>query len=169
MKLFLDNIPFSEEPREDLYGRPLRHVVILLPITMIEPDAHAPPEAPTRLEFVLDTAADYTVVSRKDLAVSGIDPDGPKGGEMLGIMADGSIDRFEMRDVTLWLHSNLPDYSTQPKRIDLNGGVVIRPDPNPNEFPPARPLLGINALLDGRLRILLDADIKRCSVWVPES
>ncbi len=166
MALFIENKPFSEEI--DASDPTLRRVEVRLPIAITERTASAPPQTPTLLEFVLDTAADYANVFPDDLTASSIPLAGPSGGFVTIILMDGSTIERPMRNVTLWLYSNVPDLANQPYRIDPNGGAVVLPEPEPEVAALVRPLLGMNPLLDGGLRIELNAQTRCFSVWVPD-
>ena len=152
MTLFIADEPFFEGEVEDPSGEPFQFVEIRLRMAITEPNALAPPEAPALLEFVLDTGGDYVYVSPEHLVACGVPLEGPSGGKVLLTLADGSNTEGWRWDVTLWLYSNMPELENQPYRIDPNMGVLVFPE----SVPLARPLLGLNPLLDARLRIELN-------------
>jgi hypothetical protein len=170
MGLFIadDAFYFYEEKETDAPALPpLQRVEIRFRMAITEPTVTNPPETPVFREFVLDTAADYANVFPADLEASGIPLEGPSGGEHPIILWDGSIAKGHMRDVTLWLYSNLPELANQPYRIDLHPGVLVLPAPDPDYADLVRPLFGMSALLDGGLEVHLNAQTQRFSVWVP--
>ena len=166
MRLFIEDEPFAEEldPEE----QSIRRVEIRLKVAITEPMVAAPPQEVKPLEFVLDTASDYATVFPNDLWTSGLSVAGPSGGWVTIILWDGSGIKRPMRDVTLWLYSNLPSFENQAHRIDLNGGVVVLKVPDPDVANLVKPVLGMNALLDAGVQIKLDCRAKHFSVWIPE-
>lgn len=165
VRLFIENEPFSVE----IYpgAPPIRQVEVRLRIALTKPTVlHAPP-ASAALPFVLDTAADYANVFPETLAAFGIPLEGPSGGYVRVILMDGSEVELPRRDVTLWLYSNIPALEHEPYRIELNGGVVVLPAPDPDIAAFVKPLLGMNPLVDAVLRLELNAQTRRFSVWVP--
>ncbi|MBI1927117.1 hypothetical protein HYR99_23105 [Candidatus Poribacteria bacterium] len=165
MILFIANEPFSEEVNPS--DPTIRRMEIRLRMVITEPTVSTPPPTSSPLEFVLDTGADYASVFEDDLAVCGISLAAPSGGWITLVLGDGSAIQRPMQDVTLWLYSNIPALANQPYRIDPNGGVVVLPARTP-DMADLCSLLGMNPLLDGRLRIELNAETRRFSVWVPD-
>ena len=164
MKLFIqDEAFFGIDPSNPTP----QHVEIRLSMAITEPDIPEPPATTTTLDFVLDTGADDALVFPNDLLDFGIIPEeGVSGGKETFILADGSKIELSRRDVTLWLYSNIPGLEDQPYPIDLNGGVVVFPDPDPGVN--VSPLLGMNPLLDAALKIEINAQTQQFSVWVPD-
>lgn len=168
MVLFIKDEPFFEGEEDDGSGRKIRRVEARLQMAITEPDAPAPPQTPALIEFVLDTGADYAHVFPHHLRDAGITSPGPSGGAVPMMMADGSSAQGRIRDVSLWLYSNT---GLEPYRIDPNGGVTVFPDPagrNQNTKD-LRALLGMNPLVDAGVKIELNAQTRRFSVWVPEA
>jgi hypothetical protein len=164
MSLFIQDAPFREQDGVDSQGELFRYVEICLPIAITEPTALGPPESPYLIEFVLDTSCDYAIVSEDHLVESGISLAGPSGGRIQVTWVDSSTTLEQTRDVSLWLYSNVTQWRDTPYRIELNGGVVVFTKKRWE----TRPLLGLNPLLDGGLRIELDALMRTLSVWVPD-
>lgn len=165
MTLFIVDEPFSEkvDPSDPM----IRRVEIRLRMAITEPTVSTPPLTSSPLEFVLDTGADYASVFEDDLAAWGIHLAAPSGGWITIVLGDGSTIQRPMQDVTLWLYSNIPGLANQPYRIDPNGGVIVLPARTP-DMADLCSLLGMNPLLDGRLRIDMNAETRCFSVWVPD-
>jgi hypothetical protein len=73
-----------------------------------------------------------------------------------------------VRDVDLWLVSNIPGSQLLPYRIVLHRGCPFQdtlaiPDPHFQ-----RPLVGIRALRAARLRVEIDFAQDFISVWTPD-
>jgi hypothetical protein len=165
MTLFIEGERFSEET--DASDPTIRRVEIRLRMALTEPTASAPPQTPALLEFVLDTAADCANVFPDDLVTSAISPNGSPAGWVDVILMDGSTTQLPLRNLTLWLYSNLPGLANQPYRIDPGSGVVVLPKPHPSVKTKVRSLLGMGPLLDAGLRIELNAHTRQFSIWVP--
>jgi len=178
MPLFIKKARFSEEIIKDSDDI-LRRIDIRLPIAITKPSVSVPPRSPVIFEFVLDTGADYANVFPSQLLHSSIIPDA-SGGMVPLLLYDCSMIFVNMCDVTLWLYSNLKEFRNKPFRIDLNGGVVILPENqiqkknsendhnNSTRDNLPNPLLGMNALIDAGLKIELNAQSHRYSVWTPD-
>ena len=166
MPLFIQDEPFTVEI--DPMEPEIQRVEIRLRIALTEPIASTPPESVKSRVFVLDTAADYASIFPDDLVESALPAAGPLGGLIPVILWDGSQIERPMRDVTLWLYSNLPELENHPYRIDLNGGVVVLPTPASQVVNLLKPLLGMNALLDGNLRVELNCRTRHFSIWIPD-
>lgn len=178
MPLFIKNVRFSEEIVKDS-DEILRRIDIRLRIAITKPSVSAPPKSPVILEFVLDTGADYANVFPSQLLHSNIIPDS-SGGKVPLILYDGSMIFVNMCDVTFWLYSNLKEFHHKPFKIDLNGGVVILPENQTQKKNGEKdlknstidnlpnPLLGMNVLIDAGLKIELNAQTHRYSVWTPD-
>jgi len=175
MILFIDNEPFTVKPADS--DPTLQHVEISLSVALTEPTAEAPAQPSAALDFILDTGSDYASVYPENLDAFGIPLEGPLGGWLEVRTIDGRWIEFPTRDVTLWLYSNMADKESRPYPVQLSRGVVVLLDPVSPTDPPdsaelkhradRRPLLGMNSLLDAKLRIELDAREKRFSAWVP--
>lgn len=172
---FIEGEPFSIE--HDASDPTTQHVEIRLRVVMTEPTAEAPEPSSTPLEFVLDTGADYTSVYPEHLDAFGIPLEGPSGGPVEVTTIDDRTFWAPTRAVTLWLFGNIAgqEYSAYP--VSLSRGVVILPgyDSSAETADPVattgetglQPLLGINSLLDARLKVEIDADSRRFSAWIP--
>jgi hypothetical protein len=73
-----------------------------------------------------------------------------------------------VRDVYLWLVSNMPGQPLAPHRLVLHRGLPFQntttvPDPRFQ-----RPLIGIRALRSARLRVDIDFAHDTLSVWTPD-
>jgi hypothetical protein len=164
MPLFILDDSFREEEAVNPQGEPFRHVEICLRVAITEPTASGPPDPPHLLEFVLDTGGDCATVTCDHLADSGISLAGPSGGWISVAWSDGRSTLEQTRDVTLWLYSNLPEWKDKPYRIELNGGVIVLTRTKSE----MRPLFGMNPLLESGLRIELNAQARKVSVWIPD-
>jgi hypothetical protein len=79
----------------------------------------------------------------------------------------GRGERLPLRNVDLWLFSNIPALQYHPFQITLSRGVAFRNvdhllDPESN-----CPLVGMGALVQAGLRVQLDCATRTVSVWIP--
>jgi hypothetical protein len=160
--LFIRDEPFFQGIGTDpLSGKQFPYVEIRLWVGLTEPTANHPPSKSTALSFVLDTGADYALVSRDHLDACGMPRSGLFGGFVTLTLADGTLTEGEKCNVTLWLFSNRSN--SPPHQLDPNGkGVVLWPGSSPL----VRPLIGMNPLLGAGVRIELNFLTQKFSLWV---
>lgn len=74
--------------------------------------------------------------------------------------------RIPLHDAALWLHRNLPSKrdvgEREPHRLLLEDGIAVYPDEGTG--PLHLPLLGLRALTDNKLRVLIDGQKRQVTV-----
>jgi hypothetical protein len=168
MPLFIDRLPFhvwTDQTRTP----PLTYWTVVLPVLVTEPTLTAPPPAAQVQEWAVDTANRGEAFAwRHHLIQAGLDPDQGRLPQPLTIRTVAGQISVPVRDVDLWLVSNLPGSPLPPYRIVLQRGLPFQdvttiPDP---QF--QRPLIGIRALRTARLRVEIDFDNDTISLWTPD-
>jgi hypothetical protein len=167
--LFIDRLPFhcwTDSSRSP----PLTYWTVVLPVMVTEPSLMVPPGISLVQEWVLDTGNRGEAFGwRHHLVLAGLDPDkGRLPQPMLIHTVTGKV-RVPVRDVDLWLVSNIPNQPVQPYRMVLHRGLPFQdaltiPDPHFQ-----RPLIGIRALRAAGLRLDIDFAHDTVSVWTPDS
>jgi hypothetical protein len=169
MPLFIDRLPFH---RWTDYTRtlPQDHWCVVLPVFVTDTNLATPPAGITQQEWVLDIGNRHEGFAwRHHLLVAGLDPDANQiPARMRMKSALGQQLTVPLREVDLWLLSNLPALQGAPFRLPLADGLPFRdvpqlPDP---EF--HRPLIGMRALRRAGLRVELDFAQDTISVWTPD-
>ena len=167
MPLFIDRLPFQHwtDPSR---SPPLANWTVVLPMMMAEPSLTSAPAVAGVENWVLDTGNRGEAFAwRHHLVRAGIDPDQGRLPQPMVIRTVSGKMTVPVRDVDLWLVSNLPSPSP-PHRIVLHRGLPFldqRTLPDP-QF--QRPLLGIRALRTAGLRVELDFAHDTVSVWTPD-
>lgn len=168
MPLFIDRLPFHQWT-DPTRTPALRYWTVVLPVIPTEPTLLTPPAVSGVQDWVLDTGNRGEAFAwRHHLIQSGIDPDKGRMPQPMTIRTVSGRITVPVRDVDLWLVSNIPSLSLPPYRISLHRGlpfhdVMTRPDP---QF--QRPLIGIRALRSARLRVGIDFFRDIVSVWTPD-
>jgi hypothetical protein len=129
----------------------------------------APPAGSPILEWFLDTGhAAEAFAWRHHLTRAGLDPRQrlAPGAAALTSSLGGKI-LAPIREVDLWLVSNVPSLQGAPFRLRLERGLPFRdvpavPDPHYH-----RPLIGMRALRRAGLRVEIDFAADVVSVWTP--
>jgi len=98
---------------------------------------------------------------------AGVDPDDLLSGPYPVVSPLGVRKNYPVREVDLWLFSNIRGFEKSPWRIVLQTGVYFQniaslPHPELNA-----PLLGMRALENSGLKIKIDFPGKNVSVWIP--
>ncbi len=165
MNLFIHKMPFAKFRSSDQSLKSFNEIRVLMLIS--EPFVDTPPMGAPAIEFMIDTGCSHAIITKETLSKVGISLSGPIGGLVDVELSDGSMTRKPTRDLTLWLCSNLPNFANYPYRIDVNGGAAIFNHSYRNEWKEARPILGINCLVDAGIKMDIDFRLKYFSVWVP--
>src|SRR5438552_13768424 len=123
MPLFLDRLPFHQWT-DSTRTPPLTYWTVILPVLVTEPTLLASPPITGVQEWVLDTGNRGEAFAwRHHLAVAGLDPDqGQLPQPMMIRTVTGSV-TVPVRDVDLWLVSNLAVSPPDPYRIVLHRGL----------------------------------------------
>jgi hypothetical protein len=147
----------------------LTYWTVVLPIVVAEPSLVAPPPVTRVQEWVLDTGNRGEAFAwRHHLVLANLDPDQGRLPQPMTIRTVAGKITVPVRDVDLWLVSNLPGSPPpEPYRLVLHRGlpfydVAVVPDP---QF--QRPLVGIRALRAAGLRVEIDFGHDTVSVWTP--
>jgi hypothetical protein len=166
--LFIDRLPFHVWT--DLTRTPsLTYWTPVLPVMVTEPTLVGPPPITLVQEWVLDTGNRGEAFAwRHHLVQAGLNPDQGRLPQPMTIRTVAGRASVPVRDVDLWLVSNLTVSPPPPYRIVLHRGLPFHdtttlPDP---QF--QRPLVGVRALRTARLRVEIDFDNDTVSVWTPD-
>ena len=168
MPLFIDRLPFhcwTDATRSP----PLLYWTVVLPVVATEPLLTVPPAASLAQDWVLDTGNHGEALAwRYHLLQAGLDPDQRRLPRPMTIRTVTGGISVPVRDVDLWLVSNLPGQPLDPYRLMLHRGLpfqdtLARPDPYFQ-----RPLIGIRALRTAKLRVEIDFVHDTVSVWTPD-
>lgn len=163
MQTLVDHQNFTVQRSDDPQDT-FTHCAMEVRLGLSDPTAEAPPDSPI-FSFVLDTGAEYTVVSQILLEKkAGLDPRLFLSGDRFGING-GRDNCCIMRDVTLWLYC-FPSAESPPFPIDLDGGVVLHLPEREGETNELL-LLGMDALVQAGLHIEVDAANGWFSIWAP--
>ena len=73
-----------------------------------------------------------------------------------------------VRDVDLWLVSNIPALQATPFRLVLHRGLAFLDSPALPDPEHQRPLVGIRAMRSAGLRVEIDFAADTVSVWTPD-
>lgn len=171
MKLLVADEPFYTyplEPTEDMSLPAITRTELRVRVALTDLSETAPPPLSSARDFVIDTAADLVTAYFADLDAADLSLDPLIGIEQPVILWDGSLADAHLQAISVWVFSNQQALLDQPYRIDLLGGVLVFPDPDPEYAHFTRPLLGMNAFLDGGLRLLMDGQTRKFSLWIPD-
>lgn len=167
MPLFIERLPFHSWI-DATKNPPIPHRSILMPMLMSESSLPVPPSISIVQDWVLDTGSRGEAFAwRGHLLTAGMDPDIRRLPHPIMIRTVAGIVTVPVRDVDLWLLSNLQP-SLPPFRIQLVRGLPFRdvrrlPDPQLE-----RPLIGIEAMRTAGLRVEIDFTNDTVSVWTPD-
>ena len=168
MPLFIDRLPFACWT-DATRSPPLSYWTVVLPIMVTEPSFLVPPPVSLVQDWVLDTGNRGEAFAwRHYLLQAGLDPDLGRLPQPMTIRTVTGRAIVPVRDVDLWLVSNLPGQPLEPYRIVLHRGLPFqdtRTTPDPHF---QRPLIGIRALRSAGLRVEIDFAHDRVSVWTPD-
>ncbi len=168
MPLFIDQLPFHcwTDPTR---SPSLSYWTVVLPVLVTEPSLTGPPPVTGVQDWVLDTGNRGEAFAwRHHLLQAGLDPNQGRLPQPMTIRTVTGKVTVPVRDVDLWLVSNLPLSPPDPYRIVIHRGlpfldVQIRPDPQWQ-----RPLIGIRALRTAGLKVEIDFAHDTVSVWTPD-
>jgi hypothetical protein len=168
VSLFIDRLPFHRWT-DFTRSPPWSQWTIVLPIVLTEPVLLNPPAVTGEIDWVLDTGNRGEAFAwRQHLIDAGLDPDQGRMPLPMVIRTVAGTLTVPVRDVDLWLVSNIPALRPSPYRMVLHRGlpfhdVTTRPDP-----PFQRPIIGIRALRAVGLKIEIDFAKDTISVWTPD-
>jgi hypothetical protein len=168
MPLFIDRLPFHfwTDPTR---SPPLSYWTVVLPVMVTEPSLTGPPPVAQIQNWALDTGNRGEALAwRHHLEMAGLDPDRSRLPQPMIIRTVTGKLQVPVRDVDLWLVSNLPVSSPDPYRLVLHRGlpfldVPTLPDP---EF--QRPPIGVRAMRSAGLRVEIHFGDDTVSVWTPD-
>jgi hypothetical protein len=156
MPLFIDQLAFDHWT--DITRKPpLTYWALTLPIIVTEPTLIAPPAIAGIQQWILDTGNRGEAFAwRHHLVQAGVDPDQGRLPYSMSVRTVAGQLTAPVRDVDLWLVSNIPALRVNPHRISLHRGlpfhdVTTVPDPRFQQ-----PLIGIRALRSAGLRVDID-------------
>ena len=168
MPLFIDRLPFhcwTDATRTP----PLSYWTVVLPVMATEPSLMAPPPVSLVQDWVLDTGNRGEAFAwRHHLLQAGLDPDQGRLPQPMTIRTVTGRTSVPVRDVDLWLVSNLPGTPPIPYRIVLHRGLPFLDAPTPPDPHFQRPLIGVRALRNAHLRVEIDFNHDTVSVWTPD-
>jgi hypothetical protein len=104
---------------------------------------------------------------RHHLVLANIDPDQGRLPQPMAIQTVAGKAIVPVRDVDLWLLSNLPGTPPAPHRLVLHRGLPFHDSPGIPDPYFQRPLLGIRALRSAGLKIEIDFAHDTITVWTP--
>ncbi len=169
MPLFIDRLSFdcwTDATRSP----PLSYWTVVLPVMVTEPSLTVPPLVSLVQEWVLDTGNRGEAFAwRHHLLQAGLDPDLGRLPQPMTIRTVTGRVIVPVRDVDLWLVSNLPGSPLEPHRIVLHRGLPFQDTPTAPDPHFQRPLVGIRALRSAGLRIEIDFAHDTVSVWTPDA
>ena len=169
----LDRLPYWTEraPPVVVSGQPMPvrryQVIVWLSISVhrsVEWDSRTPV-----FPAILDTGNNFTLaLFRKQLIQwAGLHPQ--LLPELGRIREGGKV--YPCHEARVWLHSNVPGRSDRrgdrpPLRLSLAEGIVVIPDAGPRR--PHLPLLGLRALTENNLHLLIDGQRRQVSLRTPD-
>jgi hypothetical protein len=164
--LFIDRLPlYSWVPP----GRLSQEHLLAVCLPVLVTDLGSGPRLRARPQrWALDTRFTGEAYAwRHHLIGAGLDPDVRRKGSTYLAPLGGASQEFPLCAASLWLVSNIPSLRTDPYRIILRNGIAFRnvhslPNPETN-----CPLLGMRAIEEAGLRVLIDCAGGTVSVWVP--
>ena len=166
--LFIDRLPFHvwTDPTRT---PPLSYWSVVLPVLITEPTLAGPPPVTQVQDWVLDTGNRGEAFAwRHHLIQAGIDPDQGRLPQAMSIRTITGNLTVPVRDVDLWLVSNLTANQPSPYRVVLHRGLPFHDVPTLPDPQFQRPLIGIRALRAAKLRVELDFAKDTVSVWTPD-
>jgi hypothetical protein len=168
MPLFIDRLPFHRWT-DATRSPPLSYWTVVLPLIATEPSLTVAPVVALVQDWVLDTGNRGEAFAwRYHLVQTGLDPDQGRLPQPMTIQTVAGKVNVPVRDVDLWLVSNLPGPPLEPYRIVLRRGLPFHDTPNIPDPYFQRPLVGVRALRTAKLRIEIDFNQDTVSVWTPD-
>jgi hypothetical protein len=167
MPLFIDRLPFHcwTDPTRT---PPLSYWTVVLPVMVTEPSLTGPPPVAQVQEWALDTGNRGEAFAwRHHLLLASLDPDQGRLPQPMTIRTVTGKVTVPVRDVDLWLVSNLP-VPLPPYRIVLHRGLPFMDVPTVPDPQFQRPLIGIRAMRSAGLRVEIDFAHDTVSVWTPD-
>ena len=168
MPLFIDRLPFHQWT-DTTRTPPLTTWTVVLPVIVAEPFLSNPPPIAGVQEWVMDTGNRGEAFAWRDhLVRAGLDPDARRLPLPLTIRTVSGQVVVPVRDVDLWLVSNIPALQPQLFRIVLRRGLPFHDTPTMPDPQFQRPLIGIRAMRSAGLRVEIDFAADTVSVWTPD-
>ena len=168
MPIFIDRLPFHVWT-DATRSPPLPYWTIVLPVMVIEPLLTGPPGVSRVQEWVLDTGNRGEALAwRHYLLQAGIDPNHRRLPRPITIHTVAGKVTAPVRDVDLWLVSNLSVSPPDPYRIVLHRGLPFMDVPTVPDPRFQRPLIGMRALRSAGLKVEIDFAHDTVSVWTPD-
>jgi hypothetical protein len=134
-----------------------------------EPSLLVPPPVALVQDWVLDTGNRGEAFAwRHHLLRAGLNPDLRRLPQPMLIRTITGSKSVPVRDVDLWLVSQLPGQALPPYRIVLHRGLPFQDTPTVPDPHFQRPLLGIRALRSAGLRVEINFARDTVSVWTPD-
>jgi hypothetical protein len=168
MPLFIDRLPFHRWT-DATRSPPLTYWTVVLPVIVTEPTLVTPPAVANVQEWALDTGNRGEAFAwRHHLILARLDPTTGRLPLPMTIRTVTGSMTVPVRDVDLWLVSNLSPAPPAPYRIVLHRGLPFHdvptvPDPNLQ-----RPLIGVRAMRSAGLQVGIDFGGDTVSVWTPD-
>ncbi len=170
----LDRVPYWTEPAPPVVVRgqpmPVRRYQVIVWVSVSVPDLAEWDSRTPAFPAILDTGNTFTLaVFRSQLIQwAGIQP------QLLRLL--GNIrergNSYPCHKADLWLHPNVPGRMERrsdrpPLRLPLRKGIAVYPDAAPR--PPHLPLLGLQALTENNLHLMIDGQRRLVSLRTPDS
>jgi hypothetical protein len=169
MPLFIERLPFHSWT-DATRSPPLSYWTVVLPVIVAEPSLSGPPPVAGVQEWVLDTGNRGEAFAwRHHLLLAGLDPDQGRLPQPMTVRTVAGKVTVPVRDVDLWLVSNLLVAPPDPYRLVLHRGLPFLDVPAVPDPHVQRPLIGIRALRSAGLKVEIDFAQDTVSVWTPDA
>src|SRR5437879_4315724 len=143
MPLFIDRLPFHSWT-DPTRSPPLTYWTIVLPVMISDPSLPGSPPLAQVQEWALDTGNRGEALAwRHNLLIAGLDPDQWRLPKPMTIRTVTGRRMVPVRDVDLWLISNIRGSPLLPHRIVLHRGLPFFDVPKVPDPEFERPLVGI--------------------------
>jgi hypothetical protein len=167
MPLFIDRLPFHRWT-DATRTPPLTYWTVVLPVMVAEPSLTGPPPVSLVQHWALDTGNRGEAFAwRHHLLLAGLDPDQGRLPQPMTVRTVTGRITVPVRDVDLWLVSNLPA-PLPPYRMVLRRGLPFLDVPTVPDPQFQRPLIGVRALRSAQLRVEVECARDTVSVWTPD-
>ena len=169
----LDRLPYSAEPSPPVVLRglsmPVRRYQVVVWVSVGVADLRAWDPRTPAFPAILDTGNNFTLAIYQSQLVrwAGIQP---RLLPRRGMIREG--DNICVRhEADIWLHHNVPGRPERrddrpPLRLPVEQGIAVYPDAA--GIPPRPPLLGLRALTENNLHLLIDGQRRQVALRTPD-
>jgi hypothetical protein len=169
----LDRLPYWTEPAPPVVVRglpmPVRRYQVIVWVSVGVPDLDEWDSRTPAFPAILDTGCTFTlaIFQRQLIQWAGLHP---QLLPTLGRIREGDM-VYPCHKARLWLHPNVPGRSNRrgdrsPLRMSLAKGIAVYPDVA--SAPSHLPLLGLQALTENNLQLLIDGQRRQVSLRTPD-